>query len=72
MKCKWHEIGMCDEEATEMVDGKDGKQLPHCRACAALVRALGVEMILAMRGSFMSGKNAKTLLKEYREKSQYE
>ncbi len=60
---------MCDKNATEMVKGKDGKELPHCSSCANLVNLFGVELMLAMRGSFGSGKNAKTLLKEYRERA---
>lgn len=70
MKCKWHEVGMCDREATEFVKGQDAKQLPHCSGCAGLVRMLGVEMIFAMRGSRGSSKNGKTLIKEFREKMQ--
>ncbi len=70
MKCKWNEVDMSDKEATEVVEGRDGKELPHCAGHAALVRLLGVELIFAMRGSFGSGKNAKTLLKEYHAKNE--
>ena len=55
---------MCDKEATEFVKGRNGKQLPHCSGCATLVRLIGVDLMIASRGSFGSGKNARTLLKE--------
>lgn len=69
MKCKWNELDMCDKEATTFVRGRDGKKLPHCWGCSTLVRLFGVEMIFAMRGSFGTNKNAKTLVKEFRQKS---
>ena len=78
MKCKWNEVDMCDKEATEVVEGRDGKELPHCAGHAALVRMIGAENILAVaesRARFghvqtlrMTAKQIKKRLKEYHAK----